>query len=156
MNTDVWDGSKIVNRLRREARTGVLTESFSAIEMAYMGRCQRSIGGTKLIFTRDDAKKCGGWWSESSCRRRFHLSISGAPHAEVDVWVRAFFGEHLDLVWREPSADLFEVGNDQVSHWNLFCDADWAPRQVDDVDVDMLLAEGWLRHRGLELRQFAA
>lgn len=94
---------------------------------------------TRVMLTRDVGMHTSGWMKNPDYERCLHLSLSPAPAMVVgappliedrnvieELWVRAFFGEHALLTWREgPKSDVGRLR--EVAHWRLFCDPSWSP-----------------------------
>lgn len=133
----------VARELRRRAKHGLLDGRDTPQMHKYKRHCTNDDGATRmrLIFTRDTGHHSSGWMRNPDYERCWHLSMSPLPAlivipgaaqlAEFDpktrrLWVEAFFGEDIRLVWHEPAASALgkRIG---VEHYRVFCDEHWQP-----------------------------
>jgi hypothetical protein len=134
------DYAAIAMRLRTEADSGLLTTRFDIEAARYVLRCSHRMGTSTIVFTRDEAWTEPGGYSDPMHARGYHLSLSCVERAERELWVRAFFGPNVPLLW---ACWWWTRGGRefQVSHWRLFCDPQWSPIAVrNTADV---ARKGW-------------
>lgn len=109
---------------------------------------------TSLVFGRDRGHHTLGGWKSPEVERCFHLSLSFVDMDKrivkktesglVQLWLRSFFGDALDLVWAEPPGN--EAYDMQQWHFRLFCDETWNPLEKEPVHMQReLRAKGYVR-----------
>lgn len=115
-------------RIKAVAERGIWRGDVST---EYFENCKWHLLGPPciIIFTKETGYHSSGWWKNPDYERCYHLSISfpgGKDKATLKKVLANLFQNFEHLLWIEPPYSAEGKAND-VWHYRLFCDINWAP-----------------------------